>query len=183
MNIYNKTEKFVKDSFGKRKIRHLERTVFWLKKLMPEAHEALQVAAISHDIERAFRKDGIASVRNREKGFLDEEHLEFHQKESARIICEFLTREGADESLIKRVGELVEKHEVGGDRDQNMLKDADSISFFENNAEHFIKGKATELGREKVKEKFDWMFNRITSEEAKEMSRFWYIEALEKLGY
>jgi len=76
---------------------------------------------------------------------------------------------------------LISKHEEGGNDDQNLLKDADSISFFENNVPLFLTKHVSEVGKEKVKEKFDWMFNRITSEKAKQIARQWYEEAIKKL--
>jgi len=91
-----------------------------------------------------------------------------------------LKKQSADEKLISRVKHLISKHEEGGDEDQNLLKDADSISFFENNVESFLT-KKDELGKEKVKEKFDWMFKRITSEKAREIARKWYEKALKDL--
>lgn len=78
---------------------------------------------------------------------------------------------------------LVSKHEVGGNDDQNLLKDADSISFFENNVDHFVNKKVGETSKEKVKDKFEWMFNRISSEKAKQIARPWYEEAIKKLKY
>jgi hypothetical protein len=78
---------------------------------------------------------------------------------------------------------LVSKHEVGGTKQQDILRDADSVSFFENNTEHFITEKAGELGRGKVKEKLDWMFERVTFQDAKNKVKIWYEESLKKLGY
>lgn len=75
---------------------------------------------------------------------------------------------------------LVSKHEEGGNADQNLLKDADSISFFENNVPIFL-NIAKKIGKEKVKQKFDWMYNRITSKKAKQISEKWYKEAIKDL--
>jgi len=77
---------------------------------------------------------------------------------------------------------LVSKHEIGGNDDQNLLKDADSISFFENNVKYFVGRKVNETGKEKVRDKFDWMYHRMTSERAKEFARQLYVEAMKKLG-
>ena len=98
-------------------------------------------------------------------------------------MAEFLRRAGADETTVVRVKHLISKHEVGGDADQNLLKDVDSVSFFENNVPHFVTKKVKELNREKVKAKFDWMFNRITAEQAKQIARPWYEVAVKTLGY
>ena len=69
----------------------------------------------------------------------------------ARIIEEFLRKQGANPEIIDRVKMLVSKHEEGGNADQNLLKDADSISFFENNVPIFL-NLAKKIGREKVKQ-------------------------------
>ena len=39
-------------------LRHLERTRDWVVELDPDASEALQLAALTHDIERAFPDPG-----------------------------------------------------------------------------------------------------------------------------
>lgn len=180
--LYQKTKQFVIDSFqkiGKNQIIHFERTVFWLRKLKPKADEALLIAAIAHDIERAYSKPDI--VKKREEGLNSKNFLQLHQKRGAQIIENFLKREGVDSKLINRVKKLVEKHEEGGNNDQNLLKDADSISFFENNINSFLTKGIAELGKEKIKEKFDWMYERITSPQAKETVKPWYKKALKDL--
>ena len=76
---------------------------------------------------------------------------------------------------------LVAKHEVGGDPDQNMLMDADSISFFENQIPQFLTRILKETSKQAVKEKFEWMYNRISSDEAKKIAKPLYQKALKKL--
>lgn len=186
MTIYNQVENFVKDTFDKagddHGFKHLLRTAFWVKKLRPSADEALLVAAVSHDIERGFRNhDQYSPIKNDAKGFKSEAHLAHHQGEGARIIGEYLEKIGASREFVDRVKMLVEKHEVGGNDDQNLLKDADSISFFENNVDHFLKSKVLETGKDKVKVKFDWMFERITSDKAKQIAKDWYDKAIREL--
>jgi hypothetical protein len=186
--IYKQVERYVIDKFTEagdgEGIEHFLRTVHWLKKLKPDADEALLIAAVAHDIERAFRNhETYDKIKNSEKGFKSEEHLTHHQEGSARIIAEYLEEMGADQGMVERVRMLVSKHEVGGNEDQNLLKDADSISFFENNVKYFVVRKVNETGKEKVKDKFDWMYNRMTSEKAKQFARQLYGEAMKKLGY
>ena len=98
-------------------------------------------------------------------------------------MANFLAENGADTDTIERVKMLISKHEVGGNEDQNLLKDADSLSFFENNVDFFVKEQTARTSREKVKEKFDWMFERITSDQAREIAQPWHEQALQKLGY
>ena len=142
------------------------------------------IAAVAHDIERGFRNHAAYDkVKISDKGFRSDEHLTHHQKESAGMIGEYLQQIGADKRIIERVIMLVSKHEIGGNEDQNLLKDADSISFFETNVDYFVSKTVSEIGKEKVKDKFDWTFNRITSDKAKQFARQLYEGAIKKLGY
>lgn len=180
--LFNKVEIFTKSYFishgFKRQIKHLERTVYWVKKLNPEADDALLIAAMAHDIGNAYRWKELSGGFRR--SFTNKGLLERHQREGAEIIETFLKKESADEKLIRRVKNLISKHEEGGSKDQNTLKDADSISFFENNINHFLKD-VDRNGKEKTKQKFDWMYKRITSKEAKRISVKWYRNAIDDL--
>ena len=182
--LYKKTEQFVIDSFNKagksQSIKHFLRTVYWLKELNPQADEAMQIAAVAHDIERAFRQDDV--MANIEKlSYTATEVLRPHEERGAEVIAEFLKQQNADEQLIAKVKMLVSRHEEGGNDEQNLIKDADSISFLENQIEHFLNVLVKQDGKEKIRGKFDWMFNRITSEKAKQIARPWYENALKKL--
>ncbi len=186
-DIYKKVEIFVVDKFRAAGdgvgAKHVLRTVHWLKELKPDADEALLIAAVAHDVERALRDHkSYDKVSKYEKGFRSDEHLTYHQEEGARIIGEYLEQIGADQGIIERVRELVSRHETGGDDAQNLLKDADSVSFFENNVEHFVTKKVNETGKDKVRKKFDWMYDRITSDQAKALARQGYRESIRKLG-
>ena len=183
--IYDKVEQFVKDSFNKVNdthgiIKHLLRTAYWVKQLDHEADEALLTAAVSHDIERAFKEPDFTTIKA--KGFKDDEDLINHQEKGAKIIGDYLHEIGADNNFIERVKMLISKHEVGGNLEQNIIKDADSISFFENNTDHFLTNKFLETGKDNVKEKFNWMYEKITSPKAKEITRKWYEDSIERLN-
>jgi len=84
--------------------------------------------------------------------------------------------------LVNRVKMLVSRHEEGGNDDQNLLKDADSISFFENSIPIFLAQHVNESGKDLVKKKFSWMYDRISSEKAKQIVRGWYENAIIRLG-
>jgi len=181
--LYSKTEEYIIESFSRSTdpgdIKHLQRTAYWISKLKPNADEALLIAALGHHIDRAFSlKDTLSKLKNSEMGARDKEYLKNHQIKCANIMGTFLRSHGADENLIQKVQMLINKHETGGNEDQNLLKDADSISFFENNAERFIERYASELGTRKVREKIDWMFERISSVEAKKIALPIYKNAL-----
>ncbi len=184
LHIYNDAKQFVFDSFNKAEktsqIKHFVRTVYWLKVLSPKADEALLVAAIAHDIERAFRKKDILE----KKTPVDLTSIEFyrpHEEHGAEIIADFLKHQNVDDSFVERVKKLVSRHEEGGDDDQNLLKDADSVSFFETNAPSFI-NKPVDISKEAVKDKFNWMFNRITSEKTKQIARPLYKKVIRDLN-
>ncbi len=163
-------------------LKHFIRTVYWVKKLKSGADDALLIAAIAHDCERAFRKPNYWKIfRDSPLGFRDEKHMKHHQETGANVVARFLEKEGADDNLIHKVRSLVEKHEMGGSKEQNILKDADSISFFENNRELFLGKQIERVGRKRVRAKFDWMYNRITSPTAKKIAKKWYQEGIDKL--
>ncbi|MCK5061072.1 DUF4202 family protein [Candidatus Parcubacteria bacterium] len=180
-SIFNKTREFVKESFNRNdaQMRHFDRTAYWIKELKPDVDIAYLIAAIGHDIERAF-KDAKKDFVNTKLSFRDEEFLKQHSEKGAEILGKFLEKEGANNKLINRVKHMVSKHELGGDEDQNLLKDADSLSFVENNGPIFL-SKIEKLGYDRIKEKFDWMYNRITSEKAKEIGKPFYDKMMSEL--
>ncbi len=179
MNFYRKTLNFVNKVIPDEQKAHFERTVFWMEKFSPIFTEAHRIAAYCHDIERAFNDKKNEQVEN----YLDPAFLKDHQEKSAEIISNFLKSENAPKDLIDKISHLISKHEVGGDEEQNALMDADSVSFFETNARMFIVKKAPVEGYEKIKEKFDWMFNRICSEDHKHYARINYKKWLAELEY
>ena len=159
-------------------MEHFEKTLSWLKQLNPQADEALQIAAYAHDIERAFRANQKASHK-----FPNEAELTKHQEQGAKMMYKYLLNNGADEKTAAKVKTLIEKHEISGTDDQNLLKDADSLSYFETSAYHHINAIKTKgFLKEDVKNKFDWMFDRISSAEAKKLSQPLYEKAINSLN-
>lgn len=182
VTMFEKIREFVYKSFkgNPAQMLHFDRTVYWFEQLKPDADEASRIAAVGHDIERAFQdpKEGFGSTNKR---FTDQDELKHHQEKGAEILAKFLRDNGASEECITKVKYLVSKHEVGGDVDQNLLKDADSLSFVENNADIFL-SRLDKLGYDRVKEKFDWMYNRISDAKAKEIARPFYESMIRKLN-
>jgi len=180
MEVYNKAEKFVMDTLRKadnqNDIIHAERTAYWVKQLKPNADETLLVAAIAHDIERAIYGDW-------KKGSDDPEALRKHQDLSAAEIEKFLKSENVDKNFIERVKNLVAHHEEGGDDDQNVLCDADCLSFFENKALRRVK-KWKERGKtkEEMRKNMEFYFSRIISQEAKGIAKNWHEEVLREIN-
>lgn len=183
LSIYKEAEQFVFDSFNKAnrpsEIKHFIQTVHWLKILSPEADEALLVAAVAHDIERAYRQKDMLEIKT-QVSITNVKYYRPHEERGAEIIADFLKQQNVDDSFVERVKMLVSRHEEGGNDDQNLLKDADSVSFFETNSSSFVNNPKG-ISKKDVKDKFDWMFDRITSEKAKEIARPLYEKAVRDL--
>jgi hypothetical protein len=164
---------------------HLIRTGYWVKQLDNKASPELIVACITHDIERAFPENR-QTVGSPEDGpgvkWDDPVYNLWHGKRSAEYVGNFLEKNGATEKFIKEVKRLVISHEIGGDYHQNLVKDADCISFLENNAGLFIGRIPEKYSALQVKEKFDYMYNRISLPKAKKLARPFYQKALQALA-
>ncbi|MEI6850861.1 MAG: DUF4202 family protein [Candidatus Saccharibacteria bacterium] len=179
--ILQLTEKYVNDSFSEdgklsNRGKHCFKTEEWLLIIYPEADESMLIAAVAHDIDSAF-------VEYKSTGsFKDPEYLAMHQEGAADVVGKFLENNDADKGLIDSVKHMVEKHEVGGDERQNLIKDADSLGFFDRNLEEFII-RHSKRGSSKaiLREKFDWMYDRITSLKAKEIATPMYNESIRLL--
>jgi len=180
--MLDKIKQFVKESFEKFSPRenfaHFERTVFWLLQLKPDADEAMQIAAYAHDIARAFRQETTEDVFQG-KDWNDPEYLEIHQNAGAEIVKKFLEENGYPNDKIGRIAQMISRHEVGGDEESDLVMDADSISYLEVNAARHIQKLSASLGKNKVKEKIDWMFERIATEEARKIAEPFYKSALQ----
>jgi len=183
--LYEDTKQFVLNIFKNKEVVylvHFERTVYWIKRLKNDADDALLIAGLAHDIEKGF-PNSIKKLHQKIKvsSFSDREFLRIHQNNCAKIIGDFLKNQGASQDMIDRVRMLVSRHEEGGTDDQNLLKDADSISFFENNINHILTKELKKFGKTKVRQKFDWMFSRITNESARQIAKPMYEKSLIKL--
>lgn len=179
--LYDKVEEFVRQSFtkdGKLTTRgiHSLRTKEWLLKIDPQASEILQIASVAHDIDSAhIEYSGYGSFR-------DPEYLELHQTEAAKTVSEFLIKAGTNEAIVAKVSHLVSSHEVGGDEEQNLIMDADSLSFFDRDMLEFLNRHIiTGADKETVRDKINWMYNRITSEKAKRLAKPMYEDAIKLL--
>lgn len=182
--MLDQVQLYVGNSFREHpnQIPHFEKTLAWLKYFLPNADEPFQIAAYAHDIERATRNEDIAKIPLLSvQGFCDPTFLQHHQQHGAYLITDYLKSQKYSEKLCWRVYDLVAHHEVGGDHEQNLLMDCDSLSFFETQVDGFITRVVPKLGAPKVKDKFDWMFDRISSPERKNLIRGLYKNATSKL--
>ncbi len=123
---------------------HADNTLAWLLRLEPGADSALRLAALAHDIERA------TPDRYRREDFDDYDSFKAaHARRGARLLREILEDCGVDAAAVEEACRLVERHEVGGDPRADLLKDADSLSYFDVNLPHYYarEGEAETLRR------------------------------------
>ena len=105
---------------------HSINTLEWVLKLKPDADTALRIAALGHDIERGL-VDRTVKARNYDTF---DEFKQAHALNSAEILVEIMEECGVDQKITDDVAHLVANHEVGGDEREELLKNADVISFF-----------------------------------------------------
>ena len=141
---------------------HAENVLDWVLQLRSDADEALQIAALAHDIDRA---DERRKVRRTDFNDYDE-FKAAHANNSAKILKEILHECHVDQSVIDEACRLVERHEVGGDMHSDLLKDADGISFFEVNMPLYFQRE----GYEETLKRCIWGYQRL-SPKMKEICR------------
>jgi len=135
-------------------LRHAENTLEWLLWLDPEAEEALRIAALAHDIERASEDRKV-----RREDFDDYDAFKaVHARNGASILREILRECGVAPFIVDEACRLVTLHEVGGDPSSDLLKDADSVSFFEVNVPLYYQRE----GRQETKRRCVWGFRRLS---------------------
>ncbi len=136
--------------------RHAENTLEWLLKLDAAADPALQIAALAHDIERA-----IEGRKIHREDFKDYEDFKAaHAHNSASMLREILTKYGCDQITSDEACRLVALHETGGDPRSDLLKNADSISFFDVNLPFYFERE----GWPETKRRCLWGYRRLSRE-------------------
>ena len=142
--------------------RHADNTLEWLIYLSPAAGTALQLAALAHDIDRAVEKQKIKRA-----DYDDYDAFKAaHACNGAEILRPILTACDLEPGIVDEACRLVEVHEVGGDPSSDLLKDADSISFFEVNLRFYFQRE----GWDEAKQRSSWGYRRL-SPRAKEIVR------------
>ena len=140
--------------------RHADNTLEWLLRLEPEADQALQLAALAHDIDRA---DDVRKVKRADFDDYDA-FKSAHARNGAEILRSILIRCEVERDTVNETCRLVEVHEVGGDPRSNLLKDADSISYFDVNLPLYYQRE----GWQETKRRSNWGYRRL-SVRAKEL--------------
>ena len=133
--LKKKIEDIIKKSSVLEDQLHSKNTMKWLLKLKPNADEALKIAALGHAIERAIEERKIK--RSDYKTY--DTFKDAHALNSAKIIVEIMEDCKISQELIDDVYFLVRHHESGGDSRVNVLRDADTMSFFDVNLQFYFK--------------------------------------------
>lgn len=107
--------------------KHMQRTLDWAVEIDPDASEAVRIAAVTHDAERAYPEGGWDSAVS----WNDPEYNRWHQERCAQIVAGWLREQGASPELTGEVERIVLVHEEGGFPEADVVQAADSLSFLE----------------------------------------------------
>ena len=128
----------------------------WVNRLKPDADFPLRIASIGHDIERALpeRKVQLMNFSSYD------DFKRAHAENSAKIVNEILSVYPIGQDVIERVHYLIANHEFGkeDDLDLTILKDADSLSFFEINLPYYFHRE----GEKETYFRMQWGYNRMS---------------------
>jgi len=135
--------------------RHADNTLEWLLRLEPDAGDALQLAALAHDIDRAIEESKV-----RRADFDDYDAFKAaHARNGAEILRPILIACGVAGNIVDETCRLVLVHEVGGDPSSDLLKDADSISYFDVNLSLYYQRE----GWAETKRRSLWGYQRLSA--------------------
>ncbi len=157
---------------------HLLKSLEWVDRLAPDASEAVRLATLTHDMERAFGGPDAIPIK-----LSDRAYEEAHSNRSARIVGEWLRANGAPGELAEAVAHLIRLHEWGGSPEANLVQAADSLSFLETNIDLMLGFARTgKYSHADVAFKIDQMYERIQIAAAKELAHPMWEEARARLG-
>lgn len=186
--LRERTREWVRAHY-KQSARHLIRAEEWLLILKPDASEEMLLAALTHDMERAFPGPDSPMI-DPKRGVDDPVYNMAHSERSARIVSAYLQEQGATQESIAQVARFIRVHEYGGNDEENFVQAADSLSFLEVNVDSFLSwldGGNNGISGDSVWDadavgaKFTWMYERIQIPQARELARPLYDEAMRKL--
>lgn len=142
---------------------HSRLTLAWLLRLAPEAPEALIIAALAHDLDRAIT--GITE-RDMPQGMNKRDFKQAHAARSAGFIAPLMRAYGYADTAIAAVQHLVENHEQGVDRESTLLMDADSLAFFQDSIPTYLERNGLARTRKKIEE----MYRRLSDQDGKRLA-------------
>ncbi len=141
---------------------HASNTLQWLLKLDPTADQAMQIAALAHDIDRA-----VTDRKVHRADYPDYDAFKgAHAENSVTLLREILNRHGVEQSIVRETCRLVRLHEIGGCPRSDLLKDADSLSYFDTNLAHYFQRE----GWAETRRRALWGYRRL-SPDARHLAR------------
>jgi hypothetical protein len=157
---------------------HLIKALEWLDRVAPGSAEAVRLAALTHDMERAFPGPDQPVI----KTLSDPEYERLHSLRSARIVGAWLREQHAKEALVEHVEALIVAHEFGGWPEADLVQAVDSLSFLETNIDLFLGFvRSGKHPAHEVRKKFNSMFERIQIPRLKVLAQPLVERALERL--
>lgn len=174
MSVVKKIESEIERIISKSEIpedsKHSTNTRAWILRLKPEADMALQIAALGHDIERSIKE-----LKIKREHYIDyNEFKRAHSRNSAKALHELLVKYDLDKRILDKVYNLVTHHEFGGNPEANILREADSISYFDVNLPFYFQRNS----KSETAFRIMWGYQRL-SDEAKAVVRDFRYESME----
>jgi len=164
--LKKKIEEIIKKSLVPEDPSHAKNTLEWVLKLKPDADEALKIAALGHDIERAIEEQKVKRKDYKSYGAFKDAHA----LNSTKILAEIMRECNISEKLVADVLFLVRHHETGGDRRADVLRNADSISFFHVNLPYyFLRNSVAETKRRLL-----WSYKKLPDNLKRVVAEFDY---------
>ena len=164
--VKKEIEEIIKKSPVPEDPMHSKNTLEWLLKLKPDADDALTIAALGHDIERAIEERKV--MREDYKNY--DEFKEAHASNSAKILAELMKECSISKKLADDIFFLVRHHETGGTRRVDILRDADSISFFHVNLPYYF----IRNGVKETKKRCLWGYRKLPENLKRVVAEFDY---------
>lgn len=147
---------------------HSINTVEWVLKLRPGADSALEIAALGHDIER-----GVEDRRIHASCYETfDEYKQAHALNCAEILAELMENYGVDQALVDDVARLVAHHEVGGNEREELLKNADVLSFFQVSLPLYYDRRGAEI----TKKRCVWGYKKLPQDLRKIVREIEYLD-------
>lgn len=134
---------------------HAENTMYWVQQIRPDADELLLLAGFGHDIERSL------TDRLTHTMFASyDEYKRSHATRSGQMVAGIMLEVGYSQAAADKVAHIIAEGEFNSDDpDVQLLCDADSISFFDNNLAYYIKAKS----EADTKQKMRFMYDRVSA--------------------
>lgn len=166
--IENEIEDIISRSDVPEDYAHAESVKGWVLKFRPDADWALQIAASAHDIERALTQRKVIRSKFSDYNVFKNAHA----LNSAKVIQEILDKYPLSRKVKNKILSLIKNHEIGQTKDPDLavLKDADSLSFFEANLPAY----AERNDESEILSRMGWGYQRLSRKARQIVKEFHY---------